>query len=211
MKSIVYPFTISLLLVIVLFIAYDSLEVQFTTLLLNLEQYQWRYAVVSFLILTADILLPVPSSIVMYMNGYVLGIVAGASVSFTALLIGSLIGYYLGQFTSMGLKAKKEERANAFLQKYGAMAILITRGIPVLSESICVVCGYNKMPLKQYVLMNVIGYLPLCVLYASFGNAGYDSHNFILSFGLSLLVSAAFWYFGKNYFLKSAHSNVNHA
>ena len=211
MKSIVYPFTISLLLVIVLFIAYDSLEVQFTTLLLNLEHYQWRYAVVSFLILTADILLPVPSSIVMYMNGYVLGIVAGASVSFTALLIGSLIGYYLGQFTSMGLKAKKEERANAFLHKYGAMAILITRGIPVLSESICVVCGYNKMPLKQYVLMNVVGYLPLCVLYASFGNAGYDSHNFILSFGLSLLVSAAFWYFGKNYFLKSAHSNVNHA
>ena len=91
------------------------------------------------------------------------------------------------------------------------MAILITRGIPVLSESICVVCGYNKMPLKQYVLMNIIGYLPLCILYATFGHAGYNGQHFLLSFGLSLLVSAAFWYFGKNYFLKSAHTHVNHA
>jgi uncharacterized membrane protein YdjX (TVP38/TMEM64 family) len=110
----VYPFTVSLLLVIILFIAYDSLEVQFTTLLLNLEQYQWRYAVVSFLILTADILLPVPSSIVMYMNGYVLGIVAGCIGFFYGLI--DRITYRLlpGPIYLNGVKGKKRRTGQCF-------------------------------------------------------------------------------------------------
>lgn len=211
MKSIWYPFVVSLLLVIVVFMAYDSLETQFTTILSNLEQYQWQFALVSFFILSADILLPVPSSIVMYMNGYVLGIIGGSLVSLVALLLGSVIGYYLGKLTSMGVKANREERAKLFLQKYGALAILITRGIPILAESICVVCGYNKMPLKQYFLLNAIGYIPLCLLYAIFGQAGYDSNNFLLSFVLSLLVSAAFWFFGKTYLHKSQNLKIKHA
>ncbi len=211
MKSIWYPFVVSLLLVIIVFMAYDSLEMQFTHILNNLEQYQWQFALVSFFILSADILLPVPSSIVMYMNGYVLGIIGGSLVSLVALLLGSVIGYYLGKLTSMGVKANGEERAKLFLQKYGALAILITRGVPILAESICVVCGYNKMPFKPYLLLNLIGYIPLCLLYAIFGHAGYNSNNFLLSFGLSLLVSAAFWFFGKAYLLKLQNINVKHA
>jgi uncharacterized membrane protein YdjX (TVP38/TMEM64 family) len=209
MKSIMYPLVISLLFVIIVFISFDSLESQFTHILNNLEQYKWQYALGSFFILASDILLPVPSSIVMYMNGYVLGIIEGSLLSMVSLLLGSVIGYYLGKLTSMGLKASQEEPAKLFMQKYGALAILISRGIPILSESISVVCGYNKIPFKQYFIFNVIGYSPLCLLYAICGNIGYDKNTFLLSFGFSLLISAAFYFFGKKIFLKPENVKVN--
>ncbi|MBI3235107.1 MAG: VTT domain-containing protein, partial [Bacteroidetes bacterium] len=172
-------------------------------LLNNLDQYKIQYAGISFLVLCADIILPVPSSIVMYLNGYILGIPNGALVSLIALMIGSIIGYFLGKLTSAGFKATTDEKANNLLAKYGAIAILMSRGIPMISESICIVCGYNKMPMKQYILFNFIGYIPLCILYAVCGSFGYSQDMFLLSFGFSLVISAAFWFLGKAFFVNS--------
>ena len=211
MKSIWLPFVASFLVVVVVFIIGKNLEQEFTAALNQVEHVQLQYAAISFFILLGDILLPVPSSIVMYLNGYVLGILSGACLSFVSLLAGSCVGYYLGKFTSMGVMAKKDERAHLFLLKYGAFAILITRGIPILAESICMVCGYNKMLFKQYILLNAIGYIPLCLLYAFFGQSGYDQNNLLLSFIASLLVSAAFWFLGKTYFTKWLNNPINHA
>lgn len=211
MKSIWIPFVVSLVLVIVVFITYENLEGKFTTALNQVEEFKNQFALISFLILAADIVLPVPSSVVMYMNGYVLGIIGGSLVSLVALVVGSTLGYYLGKFTAMGVKAKKDERAHLFLLKYGAFAILITRGIPILAESICLVCGYNKMPFKQYILLNTIGYIPLCLLYALFGQSGYNQNNFMFSFIASLFVSAAFWFFGKTYLPKWMNNPIKHA
>ncbi|MBK6783938.1 MAG: VTT domain-containing protein [Saprospiraceae bacterium] len=107
------------------------------------------YATLSFMLLTADIILPVPSSIVMYLNGYVTGIIFGTLLSFFSLLAGSIVGYYIGRFTSGSLKSTSEKQAGMILSEYGVAAILMTRGIPVLSEALCIVCGYNRMPLKS--------------------------------------------------------------
>ncbi|TAE80188.1 MAG: DedA family protein [Bacteroidetes bacterium] len=211
MKSIWLPFIAFFLVVIVVFIIGENLEQEFTAALSQVEHAKLQFATISFFILLGDILLPVPSSIVMYLNGYVLGILSGSCLSFVSLLAGSCVGYYLGKFTSMGVKAKKDERAHLFLLKYGAFAILITRGIPILAESICLVCGYNNMSFKQYILLNTIGYIPLCLLYAFFGQSGYDQHNFLFSFIASLLVSAAFWFLGKTYFTKWLNNPIKHA
>lgn len=133
----------------------------------------------------------------MYFNGYVLGIIEGSANSLIALLVGAMIGYYLGKVTSWGLKAKLDYESSNIVKKYGALAILITRGIPIVSESICIVCGYNKMPLIQYIILNTIGDLPLSILYSIFGNIGYDKNCFLLSFCASIIISAIFWFFGK--------------
>jgi uncharacterized membrane protein YdjX (TVP38/TMEM64 family) len=140
----------------------------------------------------------------MYVNGYVLGIIGGSIISFVSLITSSIIGYYLGRLTSAGLKTTTELKSQLFLNKYGAMAVLLTRGIPILSESVCLVSGYNKMPFNQYLIYNVIGYIPLCILYAYCGSLGYDKNIFLFSFGCSLLISALFWFVGKSIIKKTA-------
>lgn len=196
-KNLLYPFLITIISIIIVFLAFENLEAYFTDKLNALSKHPFQFAIVSFVILIADIVLPVPSSIVMYVNGYVLGIPLGGLISLISLSIGSVIGYYLGKLSSLGLRAQSDERSHAILSKYGALAILMTRGIPIVSESICIVCGYNGMPLKQYFIFNLIGYLPLCLLYAFCGSIGFDKNNFLISFACSLFISASFWFLGK--------------
>ncbi|MBK8079815.1 MAG: hypothetical protein IPK25_05750 [Saprospiraceae bacterium] len=81
----------------------------------------------------------------------------------------------------------------------------MTRGIPVLSEALCIVCGYNRMPLKKYFIYNAIGFMPLCFLYGICGSIGYDKNLFLLTFICSFFISAGFWIFGKKYFQKQTN------
>lgn len=184
-------------LIIISFLIFSDLEAYFTELLVSAQSRPLLYAWISSLILIADILLPVPSSIVMYTNGFVLGTFTGTLVSWVALMIGAVIGYYLGRFSAMGLKASSDSRSGAVLTKYGALSILITRGIPVLSESLCFLYGYHRMPLKKYLLFNAIGYLPVSLLYALCGSIGFNQNTFLISFGISITLSAVLWFLGR--------------
>lgn len=199
MKKIVIPFLVAAIIILVLYFLFEDLEQYFEDLLYGSGDHKLIYSVLSFTALTTDIVLPVPSSIVMYTNGFVLGPVQGMALSLVSVMTGTLFGYYLGRFTSFGLKAKKDQKTEAFLSKYGPAAILVSRGIPILSESVCIVCGYNKVNVKSYLLLNLIGYIPVCFIYAYFGSIGYDKNSFLITFGFSILIAALFLFIGKKY------------
>ena len=198
MKSIFYPLIISIVIILVTFAFFQSFEGYFSDVLHELKENPLQFAIFSFLILSTDIILPVPSSIVLYINGFFLGPISGALVSICGLMVGAVIGYYIGSSGSNYFKPEKNLKAQKIMSKYGPAAIFLTRGIPVLSESICFVCGYNKINLKRYLILNFIGYLPICFLHSIFGNLGYEGGGvFLLSFTLSIALSVAFWFFGK--------------
>lgn len=205
-KKIIFPFVIVAVIINGSFLLFQNFEAYFITLLNNISNHPGKYSCVSFLALVSDIVLPVPSSIIMYMNGYVLGVAYGSLTSLLSLMASSLAGYYIGKIASISIGNKKDEHANRILARYGMSAILITRGIPVLSESICIVCGYNRMLLKKYLLLNLAGYAPLSLIYAFCGSLGYDHSTFLLSFSCSLIVSAAFWYIGRMISKKSENA-----
>ncbi|MGB5929970.1 MAG: hypothetical protein WBH03_17445, partial [Cyclobacteriaceae bacterium] len=103
-KKLLLPTLVVAVIVIATFLLLPGLEAYFTDLLEGSRQHPGTYALLSGLVLCSDILLPVPSSIVMYTNGYVLGIGGGAALSMLAVMVSSLIGYGLGRFTSYGLR-----------------------------------------------------------------------------------------------------------
>ncbi|MCE7992360.1 MAG: VTT domain-containing protein [Roseivirga sp.] len=195
MKQITIPLLVSIALVSVVFVFFESLELYFSDLLNAAESNQTEYALLSFLVLSSDIVLPVPSSIVMYGNGLVLGLIKGALLSLFAVFISSSIGYYLGKVSNY--KASSSEKATAIMQKYGALGIIITRGIPILSESIVFTAGYNRLNFRFFTLLNLIGYLPVCFIYAYFGNLAQNTNLFLISFAASLVVSLILWVFGR--------------
>jgi uncharacterized membrane protein YdjX (TVP38/TMEM64 family) len=197
--KIIIPFLITSILIIVSFFFFQNLELFFNTLQNRFRENPFSFAFISFIILASDIVLPVPSSIVMFVNGYVLGTAFGAAISLIASLFGSVLGYYIGSFTSFGLKSKSDNYVKKLIETYGPLTILISRGIPVLSESVSIVCGYNQMSFKSYFTFNLFGYIPICLIYSFFGNVGYDKHLFLISFGFSLFISAAFWFLGKSF------------
>lgn len=196
MKSISYPFIATIVVVLLTFWLLRAQEDYFNHTLRALLEHPLSYSIASFVILASDILLPVPSSIVMYLNGYVLGTMAGGLLSMCSALCGSALGYYLGRYSARFFKADDQGQAQALLVRYGPAAIFLSRGIPVLAESICIVCGYNRMPFGRYMFLNVLGFVPVCFLQAFLGHLGDESRSlFLLSFGGSILLSAVFWLF----------------
>ena len=71
-------------------------------------------ALVRISLLAADILLPIPSSVVMTFNGSLFRLIPGAIVSLVGLLIGAVIGYWLSR-----LYGKKLVQAAWLLDIYG--------------------------------------------------------------------------------------------
>lgn len=207
-SKIIIPFIIIVSVIIISFLLFDDVEYFFINMLKEASDNIKTYTAISFFVLASDILLPVPSSIVMFTNGYVLGTVYGSVLSLFSLMTASIIGYYLGKFTSLGFKSKSDDKANNIMARYGALSILITRGIPVLAETICIICGFNKMPFKKYMIYNIAGYIPLCLLYAFCGSIGYDKNIFLISFACSILISAFFWFFGRKFIVNHRESAV---
>jgi len=198
MKSITYPLAISICIVLITFGLLHTFERSFSDILHLLKENPLQYGIASFLVLASDIVLPVPSSIVLYLNGFFLGVLFGTLVSMCGLMVGCIIGYFIGKASSNIFKSESNKKANQILSRYGPPAIFLTRGIPILSESICFVCGFNKINFRRYLMLNFIGYLPVCLLHAIFGNLGYQGNSaFLMSFVLSIIISVIFWYFGK--------------
>jgi uncharacterized membrane protein YdjX (TVP38/TMEM64 family) len=202
------PLLISCTLIVILFLLFGGAEEYFEQSVSGLIDNQKSFAFTSFLVLCSDIVLPVPSSIVMYLNGAVLGMFQGAVLSFVSVMVSSVIGYLIGLLSLKLFKNNKaHSKSDELLKKTGPLAIILTRGIPILSESVTIVAGYNSYSFYQFLLWNFIGYLPVCLIYAYFGSISNSQDAFLISFGISIAISFVLWIVGKKV-LTSKPKNV---
>ena len=125
-------------------------------------------------LLAADVLLPVPSSLIMIGNGSVFGTMQGSLVSLIGGLAASLTGWGMGRLGSQSLQRYVGEeglaRAHTFLQRWGDLAILLSRPIPVLAEAVAILCGSLRVSPFRLVVFSALGLYPPCLLYAYAGS-----------------------------------------
>lgn len=154
-------------------------------------------AMMSISLLATDVLFPIPSSIIMVANGAMFGAFLGSIVSMIGMLIATILGFFIGQKgeTYLSNFVSKEEQATGIklMNKWGILAIILTRSIPVLSESIIVMSGFMGMRFKQIIIPSILGLLPSVVIYAVTGAYAVNLESNLLSLGLVLLVTLLFW------------------
>jgi uncharacterized membrane protein YdjX (TVP38/TMEM64 family) len=165
-----------------------------TTTISDFQGSFWMYSILSFFLLLSDILLPIPSSLVMYMNGAVLGLVSGTLLSLLASQAGGMLGYLIGRKSGDFFRKKGPAlRTQQFLNRYGGLGIVISRAVPILSEMVSFTCGYQGYSSRVFFLWNALGYLPVCTFYATLGHWGMERDQFLLSVGVSVFASFLFW------------------
>lgn len=157
-------------------------------------------AVLLLFLLVLDLFLPVPSSLVMIANGALFGIVLGTILSLVGNLGAALVGFFIGRWGSALLErfVSPEERrqANRLLEKWGTLAIIVTRPIPLLAETTVIMAGTSTMSWKNVSLATILGSLPSALIYAWTGATATSFDNGLLMFGLVLLIAGGFWLLG---------------
>jgi membrane protein DedA with SNARE-associated domain len=134
------------------------------------------YAGIAGLIALENIVPPIPSEIILPLAGYmaengefwVPGVVLAATIGS---LIGALVLYALGALLGdlrlnrlvkrfgryIGVRTQDLEKANRWLDRYGTIAVLICRLVPVVRSFVSIPAGIRRMPLGRFLILTAIG------------------------------------------------------
>lgn len=152
-------------------------------------------------LLIADVLLPVPSSLVMVAHGAIFGVMIGTLLSLLgsvgAALFGFAIGRRGGKILERLVTPAERARADCLLARWGALAIVVTRPVPLLAETVAIMAGASTMSWSSVFFASFAGSLPPALLYALTGAAVANFQSTALMFGVVMLVAGLFWLIGR--------------
>ena len=147
------------------FLVAAALEVPLFTGTEWIQEHAWTSAVVILNgLLIGDVLLPIPSSLLMVANGALLGTVGGAIATIVSTVLGGALAFWLGRRGAPWLLARISERerarADRFFSRWGAMAVLVSRPVPIIAETIAILAGTTPMGWRRFLLSRTRLYRP---------------------------------------------------
>ncbi len=122
-------------------------------------------------LLAADLVLPVPSSHVMLAAGTALGVGAGWAASMAGTLASATIGYALCRRFGRSafdrfVGSDTSARLNSWFGRWGALAVVASRSLPMLAEMAACTAGLAGMAPAPFFMAAAIGSAPVCWLYS---------------------------------------------
>ena len=144
-------------------------------------------------LLTADVFLPVPSSVVMVAHGALFGFLPGAALSLLGGVSATLVGFALGR-RGRGIVERvttptQRARADRLLTRWGPWAVVSTRAVPVLAETVAVLAGTSPMRWSVLLCAGAVGTAVPALLYAAAGAGASTAVSMLLALGLALAFS----------------------
>ncbi|MDK7114854.1 DedA family protein [Staphylococcus pettenkoferi] len=137
---------------------------------------KWGYLAITILVLLENILPFIPSEIILTFAGLLstksdLSLPMLFVISTVASFVGLLVLYYISRLVSeerlyrfvdkygkwIKLKGKDVARANDWFKRYGEVAVLVCRFVPVLRVLITIPAGINRMNVVKFVVLSLIG------------------------------------------------------
>lgn len=125
-------------------------------------------------VLSSDIFLPVPSSMVSTYGGAVLGVTRATAASWIGMTIGAVIGFALARLFGQTFAAR---RANAddlarmaeLSARFGPLTILFTRALPILAEASVLLMGATGLSWRKFLPPLIVANLGIALVYSAFG------------------------------------------
>lgn len=145
-----------------------------------------------FALLALDVFLPVPSSIVATGAGVILGLAEGTAVVWGGMMAGCLIGYGTGVRAAATARwivgPDNLTRAESLMRRYGDLALVLCRPVPVLAEASVVFAGIVRARFARFAALTAISNLGIAFGYAAFGAFSMRVDSFLVAFLGALLL-----------------------
>jgi uncharacterized membrane protein YdjX (TVP38/TMEM64 family) len=132
-------------------------------------------------VLAADILLPVPSSLVATLGGASLGLAAGTACGWLGMTLGSLAGWLLGRLAgsraAAAFDADLEPAVRARHRRFGPLMVVVTRPLPILAEAAALMAGATGMPARTFLAAAAPANLAIAFAWSLAGALGRDADS----------------------------------
>jgi uncharacterized membrane protein YdjX (TVP38/TMEM64 family) len=148
------------------------------------------------LLLTSDLVLPIPGTVVVSALGYVYGTLLGGAVATAGLMTAGLAGYGVGRLCGEGtarrwLGNQDFEKGRTLFESGGGWMIALSRALPILPEVISCTAGLVRMPFRRFVAALACGSIPMGFLFAAIGSSGREAPGWAIA--LSIVVPGMLW------------------
>jgi uncharacterized membrane protein YdjX (TVP38/TMEM64 family) len=190
-------FAISVLIAALILVPFVLFEEDFNRLAARLasgEGASWYVAAGIGGLLAADVLLPIPSSVVSAAAGVFLGFARGALVVWLGMTISCGIGYWIGARSSAAARRFVGDeglaRASALAGRYGDLTLILCRPVPVLAEATVIVAGLVGTPPGRFFVICAAANAGVALSYAAIGAFSMRVESFLLAFLGAVLVPA---------------------
>lgn len=148
-------------------------------------------------LLVADSVLPVASSAVMVSLGALYGPAGGIALALVGRLGCFLAGFAVGRWTGgrllRAVPAAPRRNAEELLARRGAFAVVMTRPLPILGDTVAILSGASRMSWRTGAVAGTIGSLPEAVAYAVAGALAASSVHGAVVWSAFIVVAGAFW------------------
>jgi len=147
-------------------------------------------------LLVADLLLPIPSTLVMSALGLAYGAWVGGLYAAAGTMLAGLVAYGLSRWLGRPLARRLagEEglrRGEELFERGGAWLVAGSRCLPILPEAVACLAGLHRMPFRTFLLALACGSVPTGFLFAAIGALGQAEPAWAL--GLSVIFPVALW------------------
>lgn len=153
------------------------------------------------LLLVSDIVLPVPSTIVMsalgLTYGWFLGGVLASLGSFSSGLVAYGLCRWLGRPAALWISGQEGlAKGERLFEKQGGWLVATSRWMPVLPEAIACLAGLVRMPWMVYVVALACGSVPAGFAFAVIGAMGSERPG--VAIALSALLPLFLWFLARH-------------
>lgn len=152
-------------------------------------------------LLVVDVALPVPSSGVMMLHGLLFGLWVGAALSLVGSLGAAAVGFAVGRAGNGWIRRlvtpEEHDRAGRLLARYGTLAVVASRPVPMLAETVMILAGASPMPWGRAMLAALAGTVPAALAYAAVGAAAASLQAGTMVFVGVVLIGGVFWWWGR--------------
>jgi uncharacterized membrane protein YdjX (TVP38/TMEM64 family) len=131
-------------------------------------------AVATVFLLSTDVVLPIPSSVVSTVAGAQLGIVPATLASWLGMTLGAALGFALAKTCGRPLAERLSSsddlaRLDDVSRRYGPWVLIVTRALPILAEAAVLVCGATRLSWRRFLPAIMLSNLGIAAVYSVLG------------------------------------------
>ena len=155
----------------------------------------WAWAA-GIVLLVADIVLPVPSTVVMSALGWMYGWWIGGLICSAGSMLSGIVAYgacrWLGRGAARWIAGEEGlRRGEEIFEKRGGWLVALSRWMPVLPEAVACLAGLSRMRRRVFFPALVCGSLPTGFAFAAIGHLGQSEPGWAMA--LSCIVPVLLW------------------